>query len=79
MRSKTEKMERHRLTLSQTPHNEATEMKPSKKPSKPANGKAANDKPVPDGNKAVFNALLRQVFPGKPAASGRGKDDPALT
>lgn len=54
-------------------------MKPAKKPAKPSNGKAASDKPVPDGNKAVFNALLRQVFPGKPAASGRGKDDPALT
>ena len=54
-------------------------MKPAKKPAKSSNSKAASDKRIPDGNKTVFNALLRQVFPGKPAASGRGKDDPALT
>ena len=54
-------------------------MKSTKKPAKPANGKAASDKPIPDGNKAVFNALLQRVFPDRPAASGRGKDDPALT
>ena len=54
-------------------------MKPSKKPAKPTNSKAASNKPIPDGNKAVFNALLQRVFPDRPAASGRGKDDPALT
>ena len=54
-------------------------MKQTKKPAKPTNGKAASDKPVPDGNKAVFNALLRRVFPDKPATSGRETDDPALT
>ena len=54
-------------------------MKPSKKPAKSSNGKAARDKPIPDGNRALFNALLRRACPDKPAASGRGKDDPALT
>ena len=54
-------------------------MKPAKKPAKPSNGKATSDKPVPDGNKTLFNALLRQASLDKPATTGRGKGGRAST
>ena len=53
-------------------------MKRRKKPAKPTR-KPASDKPVPDGNRSVFNTLLRRACPDKPAASGRGTDDPVVT